>query len=132
MQRPSGELQERIKACENPTFGYRRGEDGEIEKDIFDGYVPAGWVDSPAKVDEIVEEPMEREVEKVPGHINEEGHIERGAPPANDLAPPYEDHSFNALRAEVVRRGQKWQRTEGKKALIARLYFDDDSKIVAG
>ncbi len=31
MQRPDNELQIRIKECKNPTFGYRRGKDGEIE-----------------------------------------------------------------------------------------------------
>ena len=34
-----------------PTWGYRRGKDGEIESRIFDdGKLPKGWVDSPAKV----------------------------------------------------------------------------------
>ena len=31
------------------TWAYRRGEDGEIEGNIFDA-IPEGWVDSPAKV----------------------------------------------------------------------------------
>jgi len=31
-------------------WGYRRGDDGEIEAKIFEGNLPKGWSDSPAKV----------------------------------------------------------------------------------
>ncbi len=114
MQRPNHELQARIRECENPTFGYRRGEDGEVEKDIFDGEpLPAGWVDSPAKVDgEVVTAPVEGEETGSPVH------------PAPDppLAPPYETHPFNALRAEFKRRtGKVAAMTTSKEGYIALL-----------
>ena len=113
MQRPNHELQARIRECENPTFGYRRGEDGEIEKDIFDGEpLPAGWVDSPAKIDEAVnfstptpESPPETE-------------------PTLGLAPgaPYEKYAFNVLRAEFKRRtGKAEAATTKKQGYIALL-----------
>jgi len=32
------------------VWGYKRGADGRVEARIFDGKLPKGWVDSPAKV----------------------------------------------------------------------------------
>lgn len=37
-----------------PTFMYRRAEDGSVESRVFDSdAIPEGWVDSPAKVEEM-------------------------------------------------------------------------------
>lgn len=40
----------RGEAMENPTWGYRKGDNGEVEAKLFDGKLPKGWHDSPAKV----------------------------------------------------------------------------------
>ena len=40
----------RMNAFKAPTWGFRLAEDGEIERDLFDGKLPKGWVDSPAKL----------------------------------------------------------------------------------
>lgn len=40
---------------QNPTYGYRRAEDGSVEAQIFDGEIPEGWCDSPARVDDKAE-----------------------------------------------------------------------------
>ncbi len=113
MQRPDNQLQIRIKECENPTFGYRRGEDGEIEKDIFDGEpLPDGWVDSPARVDEV------GIVRPALSFVARSAPILHGAAKDPDKGPgidpgydPYENHKFKALRAEYTRR-------TGKKVLL--------------
>ena len=35
----------------DPTWGYRKGDDGEVEAKLFeDGELPKGWHDTPAKV----------------------------------------------------------------------------------
>ena len=47
------EQTERLRTYANPTYGYRRGADGEVEKDLFDGAIPPGWADNPADVDDV-------------------------------------------------------------------------------
>jgi len=42
------EFARRMQAFETPTWGYRRGRDGEVEQDLFDGKPKKGWADSPA------------------------------------------------------------------------------------
>lgn len=38
-------------AKDKSAWGYRRGDNGEVESRIFeDGELPKGWVDSPSKV----------------------------------------------------------------------------------
>ncbi len=123
MQRPNREIQKRIRECENPTFGYRRGGDGEIEKDIFDGEpLPAGWVDSPAMVDEVraaVTTTLPVSLVVVPIPV---------PPPEGGSGPSYEDRKFHDLRAELIRRGKKWDRGDNKAAVIGRLKNLDASK----
>lgn len=80
--------QQRLREFANPTYGYRRGEDGEIEKDLFDGELPEGWFDSPADVD--------GEPEAAPKTL--------GVADADHLVPPYDQYSFGQLRAEYERR----------------------------
>ena len=118
MQRPKHEMQARIRECENPTFGYRRGEDGQIEKDIFEGEpLPAGWVESPALLDEVATAPLE------PAESPPE-------PAADDsaLTRPYEQHPFNALRAEFKRRTGKAAASTTKKQGYIALLLELDAK----
>jgi len=44
------------------TFMYRKGENGEAEARVFfeDETIPAGWVDSPAKIDEPAPKPKRK------------------------------------------------------------------------
>ena len=139
MQRPDHELQTRIKACESPTFGYRRGEDGEIEKDIFDGEIPDGWVDSPAKVDkarDVVPVPFSTKSTTVPRTaagmwtFDDEATeipVSPSATPESEVADetpakPYEDHKFNVLKTELKRRTGKGPKAgTSKAAVIGRL-----------
>ncbi len=127
MQRSDGQLQIRIRECATPTFGYRRGEDGEIEKDIFDGEpLPAGWVDSPAKVDEAAG------VASL-SFFTKSAPVVPGAAPVKDdarsLFKPYEDHPFNVLRAEFKRRtGKVAAKTTSKPDYIRLLQALDEGK----
>lgn len=82
---------------ENPTFGYRKGADGEIEKDIFDGVLPKGWVDSPAKVGK-------RKKAEAAKEATEDDASESTPDPAEGLEPPYDQYTFHQLRAELKRR----------------------------
>jgi len=126
MQRPDNEIQARIKECANPTFGYRRGEDGEIEKDIFDGEpLPAGWVDSPAEVDEVAGVvSLSFSAKSAP--------VVPGAAPVKDdarsLFKPYEDHAFHVLRAEFKRRTGKVAANTTSKPDYIRLLQALDEK----
>jgi hypothetical protein len=125
MQRPDNELQMRIKECANPTFGYRRGEDGEIEKDIFDGEpLPAGWVGSPAEVDEVAGVvSLSFSTKSAP--------VLPGAAPVEDdarsLFKPYEDHKFNALKSEYKRRTGKGAKTGTNKVTLIQMLADLDA-----
>ena len=91
-----------------PTFRYRRGADGGLEKKLFQhpADVPEGedWEDSPAKCrDEPVDDPA-------PDN------------PPDVLAPPYEEHGFHKLRLELQRRTGKGPRPGTTKVdLIAML-----------
>lgn len=38
------------KKDDGPRWGYRKGADGKLESKIFEGELPKGWVDTPAKV----------------------------------------------------------------------------------
>ena len=40
-----GEIQRRLREYEAPTWGYRKGDDGKIESDVFDGELPEGCAD---------------------------------------------------------------------------------------
>lgn len=44
----SYQITERMKAFAAPTWGYRRLPDGSVDKDLFDGALPAGWAATPA------------------------------------------------------------------------------------
>ena len=130
MQRPDNELQARIRECENPTFGYRRGEDGEIEKDIFNGYIPHGWVDSPADVGDMPPTPHVQPGPPVGGGpVDSPESPPEPAPDDSALAPPYEDHPFNVLRAEFKRRtGKVAAKTTSKPDYIRLLQALDEGK----
>jgi len=125
MQRSDGQLQIRIRECATPTFGYRRGEDGLIEKDIFDGEpLPAGWVDSPAKVDEVAGVvSLSFSAKSTP--------VLPGAAPVKDdarsLFKPYEDHKFNALKSELKRRTGTGPKAGTNKVAVIEMLTDLDT-----
>ena len=101
MQRPDAYFQTRIREYENPTFGYRLGEDGEIEKEIFDGEPSEGWYDSPADVPRYAS-PAAPPAAPAP--------VPEPALPVGggiEITAPYGKHKFNDLRAELVRRTAK-------------------------
>lgn len=110
-------LQGKIAACDVPTMGYRRGEDGEIEKDVFDGVIPKGWADSPASVDDPASLEAERETQ--PSDFTEaEGFPSEPAP----LAPPYTNYSYRELSTELKRRTGKGARpADNAETLMAQL-----------
>ncbi len=117
MQRPDNQLQIRIKECENPTFGYRRGEDGEIEKDVFDGEpLPDGWVDSPAKVDEQGKRPALsfRTIST--------------AEPAPHHPPHYKARGFQDLQAEYKRRTGKGPKPSVNRLALIEMLKDLDAR----
>ena len=45
------DIQRLMREFDEPRWGYRRGDDGEIECMLFDGEREEGWTDSPARVD---------------------------------------------------------------------------------
>jgi|GEM_PF-4381497 len=46
----TGDEPTRVKVADGPTTGYRDGQGGAVETANFpDGWLPAGWEDSPAK-----------------------------------------------------------------------------------
>ncbi len=115
MQLTDAAMQDRILKFDNPTFGYRRGENGEIEKDVFEGEpLPDGWVDSPAKVEETHYKPSAPVVRIV-------------APPENVLAPPYADHKFNDLKSELKRRTGKGPQTGTNKVTLIQMLEELDA-----
>lgn len=87
-----------------PTFMYRLGEDGECEKQLFDHPedIPAGrmWVDSPARINDA---PVRAPAAPV-GKKSADAATEEAPAP---LAPPYNQHGFRELRAELKRRTGK-------------------------
>lgn len=87
-----GEMTRRLREFKAPTFGYRRAADGSIDKDLFDGALPDGWADSPAKVDWMEAAP--------PPPV-------AARPQDAPLAPPYEAHSIPVLSSELKRRSGK-------------------------
>ena len=97
-----------------PSFRYRSdGEGGGgVEKQLFQhpDDVPegAGWVDSPARVNDAPEKP-------------------KPAPAAPDgIQPPYEAHKFHVLRLELQRRTGKGPRPGTTKVqLVAMLEATD-------
>ena len=106
-------LQQKIMNCEMPTFGYRRGAGGEIEKDVFDGVIPKGWADSPARVDDATA--LEAEIETEPASGAEEE--ERTA-----LVAPYGNYTYRELSAELkARTGIGARPSENVDALVTRL-----------
>ena len=86
-----------------PTFMYRLGEDGECEKQLFDhpDDIPAGrrWVDSPARINDAPERPPAAAAATAASDATDDA-------PA-PLAPPYSQHGFRELRAELKRRTGK-------------------------
>ena len=121
MQRPDPKIQQRVREYENPTFGYRRGEDGGVEKDIFDGEVPEGWVDSPAKVDGAMADGWDNSVDL------ERDAVVVEAPADSALSKPYEDHTFNVLRAEFKRRTGKGPNPGTNKLELIQMLKDLDA-----
>lgn len=112
-----GEMQRRLREYKAPRFGYRRGEDGEIEKDLFDGVLPDGWADSPAKVDAgaVLHEPPPADT---PAATN-------AAPDA--LTPPYDQYGFADLRDEYKRRSGKGVKFGASHADFVKLLDELDA-----
>lgn len=85
-----------------PTFMYRLGEDGECEKRLFDhpDDIPASrrWVDSPARINDAP-------VRAPAAPVGKKSAGTEGAPAP--LTPPYDQHGFRELRAELKRRTGK-------------------------
>ena len=114
------EIQRRLREFEKPTFGYRKGKDGEIEKELFNGNLPKGWYDSPA-VDGAKEgtftgdpfatstENAEEEKESAEPDSNakqdsqeadeeaNDGEEEAGSEEEVEFKPPYDKYSFKDL-----------------------------------
>ncbi len=84
----AAEIQRKLREYEAPTYGYRKGADGEIEEEVFDGSLPKGWADSPAMVGE-------SKATKAPDTTE---------PDTDKFTPPYGQYSFGQLRAEFKRR----------------------------
>ena len=98
MQRPDAYFQTRIREFESPTFGYRLGEDGEIEKDVFDGEPPEGWYESPADVPRYA---SPAPPPAAPALVPEPAlPVETTA----EITAPYGERTFNDLRSELKRR----------------------------
>lgn len=85
----NAEIQRRMREFKEPTYGYRKGEGGELESELFDGEPPKGWWDSPERIGE--------------PQADEDGFVD----PGRSLELPYEDHLFNALRTELKTRQGK-------------------------
>lgn len=94
------EIQLRAAEYGNPTWGYRRGEGGEIEKDLFDGDPPPGWFDSPAKIDGAPDDDAK-------GTENTEDQGEDAEPVDETVLPPYANHNYQVLISELQRRTGK-------------------------
>jgi len=108
----NAEEQRRVREYEAPTFGYRLGADGEIEKEVFDGVIPKGWFDTPAALAPGANvDVKETSVEKM--SVEE---VEAG------LEAPYIGYSFPKLSKELKRRTGKGAKIGTKvAALIERL-----------
>ena len=100
-----------------PAFRYRSDGEGGVEKRIFQhpDEVPeaAGWVDSPARVDQAPEKP-------------------KPAPAAPDgdaagIQPPYEAHKFPVLRSELKRRTGKGPKVGTRKGKLAAMLEATDA-----
>lgn len=92
------EMQHRLKTYTNPTFGYRKGKDGEIEKDLFDGELPKGWSDSPAAFDKPKKEEKAEKApvaKKIKAATKDKEPEETEAPKVGEdgkLTPPYDQY----------------------------------------
>jgi hypothetical protein len=96
----NGEIQRRLREYETPQWGYRRGKDGGVEKDLFDGTLPKGWFDSPARVDG-ADDDKPSDPEPVNAPEPADNRIEA-------VTPPYDDrYGFHHLRLEMQRRTGK-------------------------
>lgn len=105
-----GEMQRRLNEYAHPRFGYRRGPDGEIDKDLFDGVLPEGWTDSPAKVEAVSHEtPVE--TQPFPAALN----------------PPYDQYGFADLRDEYKRRAGKGVKFGASHADFVKLLDELDA-----
>ena len=128
MQQPDASMQARILEFENPTFGYRRGEDGGIEKDVFEGEpLPEGWADSPAKVDDRpgrtrpVAPFTDGLTEGLPPGVKRDPWVPPSEPLEASLSLPYEDHKFNDLKSEYKRRTGKGPTAGTNKETVVRM-----------
>lgn len=101
------EIQRKLREYKNATFGYRRGKDGGVESDVFEGDPPKGWSDSPAKCGN-----AQGADEPVPGDT----------PEGSGVTSLYGQYSPRKLRAEIKRRtGKKAKRGANSAVLIAML-----------
>lgn len=118
------EIQRRLREYASPTWGYRKGADGAVEKQLFDGALPAGWADSPARVDEAKATPMPPKAGPVmltPG----EAASEMAA--AGGIAPPYDQHAPAQLNAEIKRRTGKGMKPGTSQAEMVERLKDLDA-----
>lgn len=113
----NAETQRRLREFDSPTCGYRMGEDGEIECEVFETKLPKGWADSPANVTA-----KRTKAKAVPDDVPEPDDgwdvvLDQPATdpqpatiPAEGLSPPYDQYGFTDLRAELKRRTGKGPR----------------------
>lgn len=122
MQPSDGEIQRRARSYANPLWGYRRGDDGGIDKDLFDGELPVGWYDSPAKVTTFAASQPLKVGDRVT--VGAEALEVIATIP---LAPPYDAHNANVIKAEIKRRTGKGVKPGTTKAQMAAMLADLDA-----
>jgi hypothetical protein len=127
---PDPEIQRRLKQYGSPAYGYRRAGDGEIEKDLFDGALPAGWAGSPADVGKPASTAVDQGFDP-PVHMGGPLVVGPGeaGPGAVGVMPPYDDHKMPVLKEEYMRRtGRGVHPGTTKVGLVAMLEEIDANK----
>lgn len=118
--------QRALREFAEPRWGYRMGENGEIEKKLFDTRLGAGWVDSPAKVNAAPEaaepappadptSPADTDNTTAPAPAPEAPTGGPATDPGSGLTKPYDQHKARVLGAELKRRTGKGPKVGQKK-----------------
>ncbi len=106
---PNAEEQRKLREYDDPTYGYRL-EGEEIVKDVFDGDLPAGWHDSPAKCRKGRAAAPPAPAATGPEPAKKPRKNRKAAadePPPEPLEPPYHGYSARLLSREIKRRNGK-------------------------
>lgn len=116
---------EKLRTYENPTYGYRMGENGDCIKQLFDCEVlPSGWVDSPTRIEETKNVQPGTQASTESGAVDDNGEPMPGEP----LAAPYDDYAFGDLRSEFMRRNGKGPPPGTSKADLVLALEDWDTR----